>query len=165
MLRVGSRDERLPILVARLSESSAVDVALGALAFCGYEQFGTEDPARAFTGAAAETMIRALRLDEPLYAAEIRYEDGTERMEVWRSGGVLASWTSSTRGYRYLQLGSIAMAKETIRLHEHKRVEKEAAGVETQVGVAPILASIVAPSADPRRGIPDERYEDRGRKS
>ncbi|HKC77072.1 MAG TPA: methyltransferase domain-containing protein, partial [Gaiellaceae bacterium] len=135
---------RFPIIVSHHGQPVTLDAVLGALAFIDYEQFGADGRIRPLTGAAAESLVRALRLDAPLAAAEISSPSGTQRFELWRSGGLLLVWTSTTQGHRQALLRSTAMEDDSRREIEGHLAAATQAGYRVADGVEPILRDIIA---------------------
>jgi SAM-dependent methyltransferase len=137
--------QRLPIVVGHKGGVVQFDPALAALAFADYEQFGADAKMGPLTGAAAESLVRAVRLDEPLYAAEIAYAtSGVQRVELWRCGGLVLSWSSTTRGQRQVVLRSMAMLDDTHDEVIQQLAAAEGAGYRVNEGVSPILKTILS---------------------
>ena len=135
---------RFPIIVSHYGRPVTSDVVLGALALADEEQFGVDSRIRPLTGAAAESLVRALRLDAPLHAAEISYPSGTQRFELWRSGGLLLIWTSTTQGHRQALLRSMAMEDDSRREIVGHLAAAAQAGYPVTDGVEPVLRDIIA---------------------
>ena len=135
---------RFPIIVSHYGQPVTLDTVLGALAFIDYDQLGVDSRIRPLTGAAAESLVRALRLDAPLHAAEVSYPSGTQRFELWQSGGLLLIWTSTTQGNRQALLRSMAMERDSRREVEGHLAAATQAGYLVADGVEPILRDIIA---------------------
>jgi SAM-dependent methyltransferase len=134
---------RFPLVVSHHGRPVALDPVLGALAFIDHEQFGADSRIRPLTGAAAESLVRALRLDAPLHAAEISYPSGMQRFELWRSGGLLLVWTSTTQGHRQALLRSMVMEDVSRREIEGHLAAAAQAGYPVTDGVEPILRDVI----------------------
>ena len=125
-------EQRFPIIVAERVENPGENDPAAALGLHDYDQF---EHAEALSGGAAEALVRALRLDESLFAGEIHYDNGVHRIEHWRCGGIVLDWQSTSLGFRKAQLHSLAMASELRQQAEATLELCEAEGIRVAYNV------------------------------
>jgi len=132
MLTVRDRlngEEHLPITVHRLSDQPTPCLADDVLALHTYESFANPR-LHAYEGTLAEVMRRALGACSRLAGFDIDYNDGSgiERMELLVCGALVGIYRSSSRGYRSLQVGSLAFVTQLARELNSVVAEKQHVG-------------------------------------
>jgi SAM-dependent methyltransferase len=137
----GASDQRFPILVSTRTEGQAEHNPDIALVFHDYDQLERLSAGGPLTGGAAEGLARSLRLDELLFSAALFYEPDTERIEYWRSGGILLEYRTSSLGFREATLHSFVARRRVERRALQELEAKKLAGVRVELDVPAVLTA------------------------